>query len=49
MTFARPGRYELACALPGHYDSGMTLTITVTAWHPASTVSLVQGPGIAPM
>lgn len=31
VTFTEPGRYELACALPGHYGSGMSLIVTVTA------------------
>ena len=31
VTFSEPGRYELACALPGHYGSGMTLAVTVSA------------------
>jgi uncharacterized protein (DUF305 family)/uncharacterized cupredoxin-like copper-binding protein len=28
VTFSEPGEYELACALTGHYDAGMTLTVT---------------------
>jgi uncharacterized protein (DUF305 family) len=31
VTFTEPGTYELACALPGHYGSGMSLIVTVTA------------------
>ncbi len=30
VTFAEPGTYELACALPAHYDAGMNLAIAVS-------------------
>jgi uncharacterized protein (DUF305 family)/uncharacterized cupredoxin-like copper-binding protein len=29
VTFTEPGTYELACALTGHYDAGMKLTVAV--------------------
>jgi uncharacterized protein (DUF305 family)/uncharacterized cupredoxin-like copper-binding protein len=28
VTFAQAGDYQLVCALTGHYDAGMTLTVT---------------------
>lgn len=30
-TFTAPGKYQLACHLPGHYEAGMVLQIEVTA------------------
>ena len=30
-TFNRPGQFEFACLLPGHFDAGMTGRITVKA------------------
>lgn len=30
-TFNRPGNFEFACLLPGHFDAGMTGRITVNA------------------
>ncbi len=29
FTFAKPGEYELACHVPGHYEAGMKLEIVV--------------------
>jgi uncharacterized cupredoxin-like copper-binding protein len=29
-TFAEPGRYQFACHLPGHYESGMVVEVDVT-------------------
>jgi len=29
-TFSEPGRYQFACHLPGHYESGMVLEVDVT-------------------
>ena len=31
VTFTKPGTFELVCALPGHYDAGMTVSINVVA------------------
>ena len=33
-TFNRPGQFEFACLLPGHFDAGMTGRITVHARSP---------------
>ena len=30
FTFPRAGQFEVACHLPGHYESGMVLAITVS-------------------
>jgi len=30
VTFTEPGSFELACALTGHYDAGMKLTVTAS-------------------
>ncbi len=29
FTFTKPGDYEFACHMPGHYEAGMKLVITV--------------------
>ncbi len=29
QTFVEPGVFEIACTLPGHYEAGMKITITV--------------------
>ncbi len=29
FTFTKPGDYEVACHMPGHYEAGMKLDITV--------------------
>lgn len=33
-TFNRPGRFDFACLIPGHYQSGMRGTITVATRSP---------------
>ena len=33
-NFNRPGTFQFACLVPGHYDAGMTGTIVVTPAHP---------------
>jgi uncharacterized cupredoxin-like copper-binding protein len=30
FTFTEPGRYQLACHIPGHFENGMVLEIEVT-------------------
>jgi uncharacterized cupredoxin-like copper-binding protein len=29
VMFTQPGTFELVCALPGHYEAGMKLTVEV--------------------
>jgi len=36
-TFNRPGRFEFACLVAGHFEAGMTGTLTVVPAHPSST------------
>lgn len=31
-TFTDPGKYQIACHLPGHSEAGMVLEIDITAW-----------------
>jgi uncharacterized cupredoxin-like copper-binding protein len=44
MRFAQPGRFEIACLIPGHYEAGMRGSLTVV---PAAAVATSARPPAA--